>query len=242
MAWLALRARADRALRGSFLLDGEKLAREAIACGMARALLVDERRTDQFQPLIYEAMGAGLEVFYLTGATLARLADTPSPQGVIVEASLPAPAEPDGLGARVVALDGAQDPGNVGAILRTADAAGVTGLLVSASCADPYSMKAVRASMGSVFRVPVRVSGDAAGIVRGWKAAGRCIVMADARGEDYSSISVSEPWALVIGSEGRGVSPGMAALADRIVSIPMRRPVESLNAAVAASILIYALR
>jgi TrmH family RNA methyltransferase len=242
LAWLALRTRADRALRGAFLLDGERLAREAVNSGKARALLIDEKRSDRFQPLIYEAVKARVEVCYLPSALMERLSDTPSPQGVIVEAQTPEEARADQLGSRVVVLDGVQDPGNVGTIVRTADAAGVTGILTSERTADPYSMKAARASMGSVFRVKVCVKGDVEGIVGGWKKEGVKVVAADARGEMFSGVRIDEPWALLIGSEGKGVSEGLRAMADKVASIPMRAEVESLNAAVAASILIYALR
>jgi TrmH family RNA methyltransferase len=228
-------------LRGAFLLDGERLAREALISGSASALLVDERRSDALQSLIYDAGNAGVEVVYLSTALLSRLSDTPSPQGVIAEASLPEQTRPDLLGSRAVVLDGVQDPGNVGTIIRTVDAAGCTGVLMTETCADPYSMKAVRASMGSVFRVPVCVSQSASEVAGVWKTNGTRVIMADSHGMNYASVSINEPWALIIGSEGRGVSPELAALADETISIPMRAPVESLNAAVAASILIYAI-
>ncbi|MDR1262020.1 MAG: RNA methyltransferase, partial [Oscillospiraceae bacterium] len=153
-------------------MDGERLAREALTSGSALTLLVDERRSDVFQPLIRDAGNAGVEVVYLSPALLSRLSDAPSPQGVIAEASLPEQARPDSLGSRAVVLDGVQDPGNVGTIIRTLEAAGCTGVLTTETCADPYSMKAVRASMGSVLRVPVCVSRSASEVVGVWKTDG----------------------------------------------------------------------
>ncbi|GHU71457.1 23S rRNA methyltransferase [Clostridia bacterium] len=241
LEFLALRTRADRAVRGAFLLDGEKLAREALSSNRAKALLVDERRSDAFQTLIYDAITSAVEVVYLASNLIERLSDTPSPQGVIAVASLPSPTPPEGLGPRALVLDGLQDPGNVGTILRTADAAGCTGILMTDTCADAYSMKAVRASMGSVFRMSVCVSSAVAAVVSAWRDNGTHVIVADADGIPYSQVNRVESWALVIGSEGKGVSPGLAVLADETVSIPMRDPVESLNAAVAAGILLYSL-
>jgi TrmH family RNA methyltransferase len=241
MEYMALRKRTDRAVRGAFLLDGEKLAREALNASSVRTLLIDEGRADIFQPMIREADASGVEVLYLAAGLLARLSDTPSPQGIIAVASLPEAVESDQLGSRALILDGVQDPGNVGTIIRTADAAGVTGILMSGTCADPYSMKAVRASMGSAFRVPVCVRDSLAPCVSEWRGSGTRIIKADMQGVPYAKASKAEPWALIIGSEGQGVSPELSALADETVSIPMRPPVESLNASIAAAILMFAL-
>lgn len=239
--WNALRSREDRAQRGVFLLDGEKLAAQAVALGQAKCLLVDESRLSAFVGLVRQALTRDVEVVPMASHLVDKLSQTLSPQGIIAVATLPTPPAPDAMGPRVIALDGVQDAGNVGTIIRTADAAGLTGVLLTSACADPYSMKSIRASMGSIFRVPTLASHDASGIMAGMKARGARVLAASMVGVSYKYINTMEPWVLVIGSEGRGISDAFMSNADEVVSIPMRGGAESLNAAVAAGVLMYAL-
>ena len=145
-------------------------------------------------------------------------------------------------GVRYVVLDGVQDPGNVGTILRTADAFGADGLFLVNGCADLYNPKTVRATMGAVFRCPVWSCGSealqtllAASGLPLYGAALRSDT-ADVREVDYSRC------ALAIGSEGRGLSPELLGICTRTVRIPMREHCESLNAAVAAAVLLWEAR
>ncbi|MCL6548212.1 MAG: RNA methyltransferase [Alicyclobacillus sp.] len=142
---------------------------------------------------------------------------------------------------RAVLLDGIQDPGNVGTLLRTADAFGIGEVCCATGTADPFSPKVVRASMGGVFRVPVRTM-DGAAYVRAWRSRwpGGTVALADARAEHEAHRT---DWTgavlLLIGSEAQGVSDAVASLATLRVRIPMTRHADSLNAAVAGSILMY---
>ena len=163
-----------------------------------------------------------------------------TPQGVLAVCTVPAQTLPETLtGRRYVVLDGVQDPGNVGTILRTADAFWADGLFLVNACADLYSPKTVRASMGAVFRCPVwncspeklRALLKRSGLPL-YGAALREDT-ADAREVEYSRAAVA------IGSEGRGLSPEMLALCDRTVKIPMSEHCESLNAAAAAAVLLW---
>jgi len=239
--WNALRSRETRAARGAFLIDGAKFAGEAVECGAARCLIVAENLADSQARLIERALDRGVGVYAMPDKLIGRLSDTKSPQGVMAEAALPNPPASDMLGRRVVVLDGVQDPGNVGTIIRTADAAGLTGVLLTETCADPYSIKASRASMGSVFRVPALVSRDAAAIAGRMRNEGTRILVASTNGIPYTSITVREPWVIVIGSEGHGVSDAFSRVATDTIAIPMRGGAESLNAAVAAGILFFAM-
>ena len=161
-----------------------------------------------------------------------------TPQGIAATVAIR--PEPQTLtGSRIVALDGVQDPGNVGTILRTADAAGFDGALLSDACADLYGAKTLRATMGSVFRVPTRRTGDLADELAAMRGAGYAVVATELGGADFYANCPHERCVLVIGSEGRGVSEAVRAVATHHLALPMRGGAESLNAAVAAGIMIY---
>ena len=145
-------------------------------------------------------------------------------------------------GPRLVALDGVQDPGNVGTILRTADAAGFDGLLLSEQCADIFSPKVLRATMGSIFRMGVTVTPDLPGLLTHLREQGYSVISSQLDGTPfYQREGVAAQFALVIGNEGNGVSPVVQATATHRLKLPMRGGAESLNAAVAAGIMMYEL-
>jgi TrmH family RNA methyltransferase len=134
-----------------------------------------------------------------------------------------------------------QDPGNLGALVRAAEAGGATGVLVCGASASPFSWKAVRGSMGSVLRMPIASGGVARDVLHETKAAGLRSVAAVARnGDAPASIDWRGALVLWLGGEGPGLDPDFARECDARVTIPMAPPVESLNVAVAGGILIYA--
>ena len=155
-------------------------------------------------------------------------------------APLPSTAPPEHLeGGRWLVLDGLQDPGNVGTIWRTADALGADGLLLVNHCADPFSPKTVRATMGACFRLPVyEVEAEA---LPGLLGRSGLTLYASALRRDAADLRAVEfgRCAVVIGSEGRGVSPELLAMSRRALKIPMRPRCESLNAAAAAAIILW---
>ncbi len=237
--WRSLnKSRADRLAHGLFLAEGEHMAQEALGERRAEALLVDIDAADKYEALLQKA--SDLPIYLLSSHVLASIADAKSPQGVIAVCRIPENAPLASLGARVVALDGVQDPGNVGTILRTMDAAAFTGLLLSESCADPFGAKALRATMGGIFRVPVRVTAALESDLQSLKTDHYELIAGDLRGEDFASHAPFSPkTCLIIGSEGAGISPTVLALADRRLRLPMPGRAESLNAAVAAGIMMY---
>ncbi len=170
------------------------------------------------------------------------LSQVESPQGVLGVARRPPDASPavlTGPRALIAVLDGVQDPGNVGAILRTAAAAGATGAISVGATADPFGPKAIRASAGAVFRLPLRSFRDAAEAGEFLRATGVRVMIADPRGDNLDTqVSYARPLALVLGSEGHGVSPAWAQGGMR-VRIPMAGAAESLNVAATAAILLY---
>ena len=136
-------------------------------------------------------------------------------------------------------LDGLQDPGNVGTLIRTAEAVGATAVLLSKGSADPYSPKVVRSTMGTIFRVPVRVVEDLPAEIEALKKTGVIVYGTHLSGTDFYQADLTGPIAFLIGNEGNGLSEEVAATADRLLRIPMEGKVESLNAAVSGSVVAY---
>ena len=235
LLWRSLKDRKGRKETGCFLVEGRKMVAEALASAFpVEAVLADEARLSEL------ALPDDIEVYALPEHVLAAVCDTKTPQGI---AAVVRVAEPPRAGRRLVALDGVQDPGNVGTIIRTADAAGFDGVLLSGQCADVYSPKVLRATMGSVFRMNLRVADDLAGELEGLKAEGYAVLSSQLDGEPFGAVAagITAPFALVIGSEGNGVSEAVRRLATHRVALPMRGGAESLNAAVAAGIMMYGL-
>ncbi len=170
---------------------------------------------------------------------LEELADTERPQGVLAVFAEPRCPNLTRKG-RYLVLDGVQDPGNVGTLVRTAVGFGLDGVVVLDGTADPWGAKAVRASAGMVFRIPVMQSSwreAREGLVRD----GVPVLVADAAGRDAGSVTPPTAWALVVGSEGVGPRNAVRASADRVLGVPLAGPAESLNVGVAAAILMYTL-
>lgn len=223
--------------RGEFLCDSPKLLEEALAHGgNLRTVVYTERAA-------LPPIPAGVRQVIVPEDVMRSVSPAQSPQGVLSVCALPERPLPERLeGVRYVVLDGVQDPGNVGTILRTADAFGADGLFLVNGCADLYNPKTVRATMGAVFRCPVWSCGAEALqtllVASGLPLYGAALRSdtADVREVDYSRC------ALAIGSEGRGLSPELLGICTRTVRIPMREHCESLNAAVAAAVLLWEAR
>ncbi len=231
------KARARRE-QGLFLADSVKMVREAIDLALCRTLIVDMNRREEYAALMESAVQRGCEVLLVTAAIMQALSEAKTPQGVMCTVEIPAQLQMLS-GRLLVAMDGVQDPGNVGTILRTADAAGFDGALLSSACADLYGAKTLRATMGSVFRVPTLRTDDLPAALEEMKARGYAVVATELGGADFYAHCPHENAVLVIGSEGRGVSPEVRAVATHHLALPMRGGAESLNAAVAAGIMIY---
>ena len=223
---------------GLFLAESMKMVREAIENGLCRTLIVEKSRLDEYAHLIQAAQENGCDVLVVSAQVMQAISEQKTPQGIACTVAIP--AQPQAVSGRlIVAMDGVQDPGNVGTILRTADAAGFDGALLSSACADLFGSKTLRATMGSVFRVPVMRVNDLPAALEELKARGYAVVATELGGEDFYTHCPHENAVLVIGSEGRGVSPEVRAAATHHLALPMRGGAESLNAAVAAGIMIY---
>lgn len=219
---------------GEFLCDSPKLLEEALLWrGDLHTVVCTE-----MAPL--PPIPAGVRLVQVPGDVMKSISPAETPQGVLSVCGMPDRTLPDRLdGTRYVVLDGVQDPGNVGTILRTADAFHADGVLLVNACADLYNPKTVRATMGAVFRCPVWSCGVeelrellAASDLPLYGAALRADTV-DARTVDYSRCAIA------IGSEGKGLSRELLAACGQTVLIPMSGHCESLNAAIAASVLLW---
>ena len=171
---------------------------------------------------------------------MASISPVKTPQGVLFTCRLPQAPLPRTLtGRRYVLLDGVQDPGNVGTVWRTADAFGAAGLFLLPGCAEPFAPKTVRATMGACFRLPVYET--AADGLAPWLGEQGLPLYATALREDTVDLRQADlsRCAVVIGSEGRGISDGLLSQCEKTLKIPMRARCESLNAAAAATVVLW---
>ena len=140
----------------------------------------------------------------------------------------------------LMVLEDLQDPGNVGTIIRTAEGAGVTGIIMSRGTADIFNPKTIRSTMGSIYRMPFLIVDDAVGFVKGLKARKICTYAAHLHGvHSYREEDYTKGTAFLIGNEGNGLTDAMAEAAECLIRIPMEGKVESLNAAIASAVLMY---
>lgn len=240
------RAAAAGELAGVMLAEGVRLVAEALDAKMrVLEVAISPRCTDE--PLRARLREVAASFVECSDDVLASLSALDTPQGVAVLLPRPAAAEADllrgGAAPLVVVAAGVRDPGNLGSLLRTAEGAGASGCVTLRGGADPFRDKAVRGSMGSVFRLPV-LHGLAAPAVVDFARRHRLqLVVADGGGERlHTQADLQKPLALVVGAEAAGVPPELLAAADVRVRIPLQPPVESLNVAVAAGVLLYEAR
>ena len=226
----SLREKKFRREAGEYVAEGIKSVREAAASGAHIRLLVRAERVP------VQDIAADGELVVSDGV-FEKLSEEVSPQGVlaVIEAPDCTPAPPRSL---ALLLDGVSDPGNMGTVLRTADAAGYTDVYLR-GCTDPFAPKSVRASMGGIFRVRLHIGGDDA--LRA-ALAGVPLVCADMGGENAFRVTPPARFCLVVGNEANGVTEEVRAACAHTVRVPMRPVCESLNAGVSAGILMYLLR
>ena len=244
-----LQRRKARGRRGLAVLEGVRLVEEALAAGLEfEGALVspDLARTTRGQTLVADLASHAITVEEVGARTFGQLADTETPQGILAVVApriwtvadvSPAP------GGAVLIVDGVQDPGNLGTLIRTAHALGAAATIVLRGTADPMNAKALRSAMGATFRHPVVPLDDAPFIAwsrqRGltlWAAAVDGVPLARALD---GNVTREELIAVIVGNEGAGIRPQLNAVSAQRVAIPLARGAESLNVAVAAGILLY---
>jgi TrmH family RNA methyltransferase len=232
--------RREREAQGLFVVEGIRLVREAAAARAgARLVLHDGHLGPQERSLINALARLGAEVEQGSEAVLRACSDTKGPPGLLAVLEQPRLAWPERPGL-VLVLDRIADPGNLGAMLRTARAAGVEAALLIEGSVDAYNPKVVRGAMGAHFTLPQRpaTAGEALGLVKGMR-----MYVADARkGVAYDQVAWQGSLALVVGGEARGADELWGTAGGQAVHIPMAEGTESLNTSVAAGILLFEIR
>ena len=227
---IALKEKKGRRAAGAYLIEGVKQVREAVSCGKAPLRIVCS------EDYAGERFAADEQVLAVSASVFEKLSDEQTPQGILAVLPIPdcAPQPPR---TNALLLDGVSDPGNLGTILRTANAAGYEDVYLR-GCADPFSPKSVRAAMSGIFFLRLHIGDDAAlfGALDGTP-----LLCADMAGEDVFSFVPPERYCIVVGNEANGVSAEVRSRCSAVVRVPMRGSCESLNAGVSAGILMYVL-
>jgi TrmH family RNA methyltransferase len=233
------------ATAGRMLLDGEHLVQEALNANVAIDVIAvrNDLAEDSIGALAHQAAARGARLLGATGAVISAMSPVREPSGIVAIARRSARTLDDALAGSpqlVLMLSSIQDPGNVGAIVRAADACGATGIITFAGTADPFGWKALRGSMGSAFRVPIAVGQNLYDAARAAKQRGLRLYAAVPRGgTPLPRCDLRRAAAVLLGGEGSGLPRDVAGLADESITIPMRERVESLNVATAAALIAY---
>lgn len=230
-----LKDKKARKKQGLFLVEGVKMTSECQRSGL------EIERVFISEGSGYTAVDVGVDeekIVYVSEDVFRFLSDEKTPQGVLCRVKIPVYPLRAPKGSCLI-LDGVADPGNMGTIIRTANAAGYDELYITDGCVDPFSPKAVRASMSGVFFTALRF-GTREEILSVMD--GTPVVVADMQGENAFTFTPLQKYALAIGNEANGISDALRSAASHTVKIPMRATQESLNAAVSAGILMYLLK
>ena len=225
---------------GLYIVEGIRMVRE-IPADAVKTIYVAESMTDKFADICNRTQA---EVEIVRDSVFQSMSDTNTPQGILAEVYQTATTEDDLFAGDaapfLLIIERLQDPGNLGTIIRTAEGAGVTGIILSADTVDIYNPKVIRSTMGSVFRVPFFYTDDLEQTVLDLKARGIRVFAAHLAGKNnYEQEDYTGNTAFLIGNEGNGLTERLSNMADTWVKIPMAGKVESLNAAIAASILMF---
>ena len=248
----------------SFVVEGIKLVDEALEYGNVLDIIVSESLYEEIVSgdlarngllsdngkHIIKQVKQGTSLTVVSDAVFKSVSETITPQGILAEVEMPKHRlleenfleivyEKTGK-IKLLILEDTADPGNLGTIMRTAEAAGVTGVIMGKGTVDIFNPKVVRSTMGSIFRLPFAYVDDLKSVILGLKRDGISFYATHLKGkESYRDISYSNKAGILIGNEARGLSDEIANLADTYVIIPMQGKVESLNAAVAAALMMY---
>ena len=233
---------AARRESGEFLLEGARLCLDAVGAGVEiKRVFVTEKALCDYEEYTGPLLAAAKEKYLVSAELFAKLSDTVTPQGVAAVCATPNncnKAESKGM---YIALENMQDPSNLGAVARTAEALGISGIIISKGSVDPYSPKAQRSAMGSLLRLPVIVADNFSEQMRELKAKGMTLFATTITDADMNLGTFKFPSGSVvmIGNEGNGLSGEAISLADKKVTIVMSGRNESLNASVAASLFMW---
>lgn len=241
-----LSERKHRQRSGRFLVEGVKLLEMGLQAGASpiEAFFCPRQAGPAAASLAKYLQAAGAELLEITPEVMDALVERDAAEGIVATFAL-FERSPDELllsgSELVLVVDRLQDPGNLGTLIRTADAVGAAAVALVESCVDPFDPKTVRGSMGSIFHVPLVHSADGPGLLQGLKNHGLRVVATDARrGVDWGEGLWHGGVALILGNEARGLSADLQPFVDAWARLPITGRAESLNVAVAGGVLMYA--
>ncbi len=224
---------------GLFVLEGLRICDDANSNGIQfDKLIVSDNAKIKYENEIEGFAKKSKECFVIPESLFRKISDTQSPQGIIAVAKIPENNNKIDLNGRYIALENISDPSNLGAVSRTAEALGVSGIIISDNSCDPYSPKVLRASMGTLLRMPVIIFTDFANEIKnsGLKSYA-CVV--DREAKKISKINFTDGSVLIIGNEANGITDATKTVSNALITIQMSGKAESLNAAIAASIAMW---
>lgn len=242
---LNLKRRKMRQAEKKYLIEGIRLCEEALKSSDTLEQLVFCResiaRNTRLENLYHTALAQHIPIQQTDWRAFKHMSDTDTPQGVLGVVSMPIWDRKAVLNTRgpFLLLDRISDPGNLGVIMRTAEATGCKGIFLTRGSVEVYNSKVVRATMGAIFRMPVFPLQDGCDLLHQLRQHDIQIIAAHTSGIPFHNLQIQNPVALLLGNEAFGIDPALSALADHTVTIPMAAPVESLNIAVASGILLY---
>jgi TrmH family RNA methyltransferase len=243
--WQQLKMKKGREKEGLYLIEGTKLISDALAAGeQLKTLIIHDERaeTAEFAELLARVDNS-VERIRVSAPIISKLSDTMTPQGIIAvvkkrDYQLEQFLSKDRP--TFVVIDELQDPGNLGAIIRSADAAGIDGIIIGEKSVELYNPKVIRSAMGSIFHLPIVVDVDLMQVMRELSRRGIRILGTSPQAElDYYSLDLTDNIAIVIGNEAKGLSASLMRTVDEMMRIPILGSAESLNAAMATSIILY---
>ncbi|GGR32384.1 MULTISPECIES: RNA methyltransferase [Agromyces] len=243
-----LAKKAARQESGRFLLEGPQSVGEALTFRpeLVEELFATPTALERHPEVAERAREHGLDVEFVTEQVLESMADTVTPQGFVAVCRQFPTAVKDVFAARpklIAILEEVRDPGNLGTIVRAADAAGADAVILTGRAVDLYNPKVVRSSTGSIFHLPVAVGAELEDIVTRARAGGLTVLAADVKGDDLLAVRteglLAQPTAWIFGNEARGLDDDKLALSDRAVVVPIYGNAESMNLATAASVCLY---
>ena len=229
----------------SALLDGPHLVEEALASDvrLELAAFAESAVAERLAPLARRLQRAGVRLVAMSDAVFTAASPVQHPSGVMAIAHLTSAALDDVVRVHpqlLLVLDGIQDPGNIGASIRAAEGCGATGVIVGAGSTDAFGWKALRGAMGSSFRLPVAQRVPLEDALHRLRAEGiRVFASVPRGGTPLPECDLRAPSAILLGSEGAGLSQSRIGAADAAITIPMSGPVDSLNVAIASALMLY---
>lgn len=254
---MLITSKKERMSTGTFVIEGTRMFLEAPIDDICEVYISENFNERLYGGDEYKLSGAMLEIYkkltitgyeIVTDVLFKKMSDTVTPQGILcvvrtnIRQTEDVLRDYDNKPIKAIALEGLQDPGNMGTIVRTAEAAGINLILAGANTVDVYSSKVVRSTMGSIFRVPIVYTNDLYSDIKYLKEQNIKVYAAHLKGQTlYKDIKYDSRSLILIGNEGNGLTDYATEMADTLVKIPMEGQVESLNASVAAAILMFEL-